>query len=99
MDLEGGGATDGKVLEGLPVREAAASLAEGFDDLFVDEDGADGCVAGSEGFADDFDVWWDAFGLLGVASAGAAKAAHYFVVYKEGAVAVADVFHGFEIAW
>ena len=99
LDLEGGGATDGEVLEGLPVREAAASLAEGFDDLFVDEDGADGRVAGSEGFADDFHVRWDAFGLPGVASAGAAKAAHDFVVDEEGAVAVADVFHGFEIAW
>lgn len=56
LDLEGGGAVDGNVLEGLPVREAATSAAEGFDGLFVDEDGADGRVAGSEGFADDFDV-------------------------------------------
>ena len=72
MDLESGGAADWKVLEGLPVREAAASAAEGFDDLFVDEDGADRRVAGSEGFADDFDVWWGTFSLPGVGGTGAA---------------------------
>ena len=52
--------------------EAAASAAEGFDDLFVDEDGADGRVTGSEGFANDFDVRWGAFSLPGVAGAAAA---------------------------
>ena len=81
------------------MREAAASAPEGFDDLFVDEDGADGRVAGSEGLADDFDVRWGAFGLPGVPGAGAAQAAHDFVVHEEGAVPVADGFHGCEIAW
>ncbi|KAL8668566.1 MAG: hypothetical protein Q9224_007788, partial [Gallowayella concinna] len=75
LNLESGGAADGKVLEGLPMREEAASVAEPFDDLFVDEDGADGCVAGSEGFANDFNVWWSAFGLPGVAGTSLTLAA------------------------
>ena len=81
------------------MREAAASAAESSDDLFVDQDGADGPVAGSEGFADDFDVWWCAFSLPGVASARATQAAHYLIIHQEGTVAVADGFHGCEIAW
>lgn len=83
--------------------EAAASIPQGIDDFLINEDSGDGRVAGSQGFPHDLHVWGDivgaAFGLPGVVGAGAAEAAHYFVVHEEGAVAVADGFHGCEVAW
>ena len=82
----------------LAVLERRGARAHSLDDPLVQQQCRDSPVPGGQPLAHGEDVRDDVVVLPGVHRARAAHAAHDFVEDDERAVAVADVFHGLEVA-